>query len=332
MSVALIMGRLLTGPDPNTKHYLVFVMDGSTRHLTCAVTDIIKAIDCKHAPKESHMKFLKQLFGLQPKRNKQERKQALESKLTDLKRPAVRLLTSDHRARSKFGGKPLVETGSFDWPQSEGLPMAFLAQIDLAEMAQVHKYDWLGDQGLVLFFYDMNEMAWGFDPKDRGKWSVIYQAAPDTNLDYPENLADDFKIKERFMIPKRLEMLPHMDDLSLDSSVSDRELALYHKLNESTEPLHQLGGFPSPVQGNDMALEAQLASNGVFVGNAKGFRSAKAKALEAGAKDWRLLFQFDSDEALDLMWGDCGRLYFWVEAAQAKLNRFENSWLILQCS
>ena len=54
--------------------------------------------------------------------------------------------------------------------------------------------------------------------------------------------------------------------------------------------------------------------------------------MEAGARNWRLLFQMDSDEDLGVMWGDVGMLYFWVAEAAARKADFSNVWLVLQCS
>ena len=53
--------------------------------------------------------------------------------------------------------------------------------------------------------------------------------------------------------------------------------------------------------------------------------------MEAGAKDWRLLLQMDSDDDLDVMWGDAGILYFWIQADEARRGDFSNAWMILQC-
>jgi len=54
-------------------------------------------------------------------------------------------------------------------------------------------------------------------------------------------------------------------------------------------------------------------------------------SLKPGAANWHLLLQFDTDDDLGLMWGDGGRLYFWVEAEAGRDGRFDNAWLILQC-
>ena len=281
------------------------------------------------------MDFIKRIFGFAPKTDWDEVKKSLQAKVSNLRKPAVRLIKSESQSNSKFGGRPLVEAKHFIWPQSNGIPMAFLAQIDLSEISKEMRYEWLNDKGLLLFFYDIIEMPWGFDPKDRGKWKVLFQENPDSLAELPESLAETAKIKEAFISAKRVEILPNYDDPSVGGlQLTDQEGDLYCDMNSEqfdAEPLHQVGGFPSPVQGNDMELQSQLASNGIYVGDSAGYQSDLAKTLESGAEDWKLLFQFDSDDDLDLMWGDCGMLYFWVQKEKAKNNQFENCWLILQC-
>lgn len=279
------------------------------------------------------MRFLKTLLGKKTKPKSVISKQELAARVENLKRPSIRLLACDEVSRTKFGGLPLVQSEDFVWPLSQGKPMAFLAQLDLAQIAQVHQFEWLDHCGVLLFFYDVVEMPWGYDPQDRGKWRVIYQQAPDIVADFPAELSEELQIKECFLKPVCVDVWPCLEHESVESlQLDDDEADLYIELSEPDAPAHQVGGFPDPIQGNYMKLESQLASNGVYVGNAAGFNSAEAKALEAGAVNWRLLLQFDSDDELNLMWGDCGMLYFWVEQEKAKQNNFEDCWLILQCS
>ncbi len=59
--------------------------------------------------------------------------------------------------------------------------------------------DWLPRIGLLLFFYDMETEPWGFDPEDRGGWSVIH--VPDSsvirgNAPEPAGL-DEWRIRRR---------------------------------------------------------------------------------------------------------------------------------------
>lgn len=81
-----------------------------------------------------------------------------------------------------------------------------------------------------------------------------------------------------------------------------------------------------------MELEAQLVTNGIYCGDEAGYKDPRVPSLEPGVKDWRLLFQFDTDDDLGVMWGDCGTVYFWVREDDARAGSFANVWLILQCS
>lgn len=80
-----------------------------------------------------------------------------------------------------------------------------------------------------------------------------------------------------------------------------------------------------------MELECQLVSNGIYCGSPSGYEDPRAEALRAGSMRWRLLLQVDSDDDLQVMWGDAGMLYFWVDEEAARAGRFENVWLVLQC-
>jgi uncharacterized protein YwqG len=56
-----------------------------------------------------------------------------------------------------------------------------------------------------------------------------------------------------------------------------------------------------------------------------------AAELKAGSMDWHLLLQVDSEQAAGMMWGDVGRLYYWIRSKDLKAGNFDNVWLVLQC-
>ena len=99
----------------------------------------------------------------------------------------------------------------------------------------------------------------------------------------------------------------------------------------AAQSTHQLLGHELNLQQSDMQLECQLASHGLYCGDSSGYKDPRRKELESGAGEWRLLFQMDSDDDLNVMWGDCGMLYFWIRKADLRCRYFDKTWTILQC-
>ena len=264
-------------------------------------------------------------------------------KLTSLAQPAVRLssrvLGDDGESpvgASRLGGIPDVSPG-FVWPLWKDRPLAFLAQLDLSAFASYPFCSVLPRKGVLSFFYDPDQETWGFDPGDRGSWLVHYE--PD-----PQVLARAVPPATVAIHPtcaletSEVESLPSVDSpavVALGLTAEERnvlwDVREHVEQQSDAKADHQLLGLASPIQG-DMQLECQLASNGVYCGDATGYASARARELEAGARDWRLLLQIDSDDDAEMMWGDCGRLYFWITEDALRRRAFAESWMVLQCS
>lgn len=292
------------------------------------------------------MKLLKKIFKIKSKAEKEqlqrefeEMKLGLKEKVSGLTQPAVKLSYSNSRTSSKFGGNPIVNDSDFSWPTFSGKPLIFLGQLDLIDVSKKHKYDWLAESGSLLFFYDFE--AWGFDPKDRGRWRVIYQELPKIEVAFPEGFKKEFDVKESFLKPSEIEVLPHYDDVSIEKlGLTDEETDLYIEIKEHFKEFdahgdlsyHQVGGAPYPIQGNVMQFEAEKASNGFYMGDGKEYEKAKQKDYLLAKDKWELLFQVDSDDDLGMYWGDLGMIYFWVEKEKSKVNNFNDSWLVLQCT
>ena len=236
-------------------------------------------------------------------------------------RPCVRLVPSVQPSGCFLGGTPAAALGK-PWPTWQGQPLDFLAQLDLAAVAAAGGPDWLPPTGILLFFYGPDE-RWGFDPADRGS-AVVMLAEPGT----PPAASSAYPL--RYLEPVAGLSYPRADRLAGrfdDESDADWDEALDFATPD--EPAHQIGGYPDPVQNDDMELECQLASNGIDVGTPAGYKSAAAKQLESGSSDWRLLLQIDSDD--DHMWGDLGKIYFWIREQDARAGDFSGIWLVLQC-
>jgi uncharacterized protein YwqG len=281
------------------------------------------------------MSFLERIFGgkkppAQPPRD-------VETLIEPLRAPAVHLVKSAIRSRSHFGGVPNLPS-AIAWPERKGRRLSFLARLSLGDLQRVQAIEWLPASGALLFFYDLVDQPWGYDPADRGCAVVLY--VPDLEKPPAIEERDDrgmaVSIGHRDLGFRSVRTSPPADwddiealqltDDEMDS-LSELEAAEYRE-----QPRHQVAGYPSPVQGSDMDLECQLVTNGLYCGDSSGYEDARATALREGAKDWRLLLQFDSDDELGVMWGDLGMLYFWVQRQAASRGDFSNAWLVLQCT
>jgi uncharacterized protein YwqG len=250
--------------------------------------------------------------------------------------PAVHIVKTDAPTRSHFGGVPNLPPG-VDWPERQGARLGFLARLSLSEIYRAHPIDWLPHDGALLFFYDMDQQSWGFDPKDRGSAAVLRVPDLPDPVAQPDagTKGHSSALPHRNAAFRRIDTIPSVErDAASALELSDKESDLYIDLAHAVfqgAPQHQVAGFPSPVQGDGMELECQLVSHGIYCGDQTGYADPRVGPLMAGASDWRLLLQFDSDDDLGVMWGDAGVIYYWVEAHAARAGRFDNAWLILQC-
>jgi uncharacterized protein YwqG len=249
-------------------------------------------------------------------------------------RPCVRARHSLVPSRYKLGGLPMVPT-DFQWPTWNGKLLQFLCQLDLNDIQRTVETPWLPQDGILLFFYDYEQSTWGFDPNDRGSWSVHY-LAPSEKLaiaELPISSDPSLILPEQFLSFDLSESLP--DPINVGFSypeIPDEAWERLDKINFDGEPAHQIGGYPGAIQNNEMELECQLASNGIYVGTSEGYSSPDALRLSAGSPDWRLMLQLDTDDSAEMMWGDVGRLYFWIRETDGASGDFSNAWMILQCS
>lgn len=252
--------------------------------------------------------------------------------------PALHLVACTNEAGfSKIGGLPNLPADAA-WPSWQDAPLAFLCQIAIAELPEGSSLRQTVGEGYLYFFYDQEQSTWGFDPADIGSWRVIHStAAPGEERAAPDELDEDYIYIEKPLQFKPISSLPDSQRVERHFPADDAD-ELGEALHEEKhaayagQPHHQIGGYPDVVQGDSMELECQLASHGLYCGDASGYNDPRAANLAAGAKDWRLLLQLDSDDAAGMMWGDCGLIYFWMRESDLAKRDFDRCWMILQCS
>jgi uncharacterized protein YwqG len=259
--------------------------------------------------------------------------------LVALTRPTVRLVPSSGTARvgaTRLGGTPDLPV-HVDWPQGPEGPLSFVQQVDLSDVAPLLPGDGLPASGLLSFFYEaVTQEAWGFDPLDRGSWAVIYSSADDELVPRaaPAALPAEGRFESVYLEPVKEWSWPAAESYDVrELGIAGSELwsAYSEVLGSADETIIKLLGNPDSIQG-DMQEECQLASNGIFCGDGKYRDDPRALALAKGADRWRLLLQVDSVEAAEMMWGDVGRIYFWLTDEDLRARRWEEVWVVLQGS
>jgi uncharacterized protein YwqG len=237
---------------------------------------------------------------------------------------------------SRIGGRPALVNPEL-WPKYKGKSLAFIAQLNLEDLPPEMQSDVLPSKGLLYFFYVADQSTWGYDPAHKGSWAVLYteNVPADTPLtEFPTDLPEHGRFREK---PVRLEKsisIPDPNSIlpgkNLGEKQEDEIADVYGQFTEYGGSIHQLLGYPAQIQG-DMQLECQLVSNGLYCGDETGYNDPRAGELKKGASQWRLLLQVDTDNDTDMMWGDSGRIYFWIKDSDLKNMSFVKAWMVLQC-
>lgn len=198
---------------------------------------------------------------------------------------------------SKFGGYP--DLSSADLHPGENL--AFLAQFRLSDLTEFESVRSLPKEGLLSFFYDLEEQPWG-GVDERHFWRVLY--TEETQLErvrVGEALNERAVTFEEGYAENGYDLYELMDEEVYES---------FEELFNHGE-LHAIGGYPNEVQG-DVFEEVQ---------------ETHGKRLDNPF----LLFQMDTSEELDVMFGDAGILYFLIPTDALLNKRFEETEIIMQC-
>lgn len=221
-------------------------------------------------------------------------------------------------------------------PRSER-PLAFVCQLSLSELHAAAPLPGWPVQGSLAFFYDPDEPS-DYDPLCRGHCRVLY--SPEDAELIPWHAPDD--LPEESLFPDC--SFSFSSEWTLPDSVllgddchtifTDEYRELFDQLMPASldvQPVHRCGGHPQQIQG-DMRLKCQLVTNGIYCGGPSDYEDPRCIELEPGAADWQLLLQVDSDpDRLGWLWGDNGRVYFWLRRQDLAGCNFENPWAVLQC-
>jgi len=228
------------------------------------------------------------------------------AKLLETKQPFIRIkagpLGESAPWSSKVGGKPYMPKGTA-WPVApDGKELFFLAQINFAEAPALAPFP---AKGIVQFFINDDDL-YGMDFDDGEN--------PDTFrvLFHPEVVQDKAALQTSF--PKLRdydELLPHHPEESYplrfetEEEVAGMTDYRFHR-HFGTDFFQQFGEQEWQVM-NDFGKAVR--PQGHKIGGYAYFTQDDPRRPE---DPMLLLFQLDSDEGMDLMWGDMGVGHFFI--------------------
>ncbi|MBO9129881.1 YwqG family protein [Bacillus sp. 165] len=211
--------------------------------------------------------------------------------------------------QSKMGGFPDFPK-DWEYPTYKDIPLQFIAQLNLTELAVFSQASVLPHKGMLYFFYledAGDDIVWG-EPHQKDGWRVLYFDGDVSELQTVQGASHVYpQCALSFWEEERLQEL-----FIEDEADSDKYYAMVEELYPETYDYHQILGYPRALQ------------NEVF--------EEIADMTEKRQDEYVLLLQVDSDEQnLNMLWGDSGMLYYCITKEDLANERFENSWLLMQC-
>lgn len=265
----------------------------------------------------------------------QESLQEYAEELVGLGRHGLRLVTTEgrggringKRARSigKLGGHPHLPSG-FTWPRWGGVPLAFVAQLNLAKVPRRVRPKGLPKDGRLVFFAlisPWNDNGSRFEQPCQWHVAHIPVGARIERVRFPWDLGIEARLYRQPVrgiadwTPARWDS-PEVRALGLSSKQEDAYRKALGPIDEY-ETIHRFFGNADEIKGG-LAAGAEQAATG-----------ARTKK-DAGPTGWRVLLQVDSDhEGHGVVFGSAGRIFWMIREEDLALGKLENAVLVGQC-
>lgn len=222
---------------------------------------------------------------------------------------------------SKIGGNPYWEIENKKYPYDKaGKPMKLLAQINFSQIPQI---DLFPREGLLQFFISANDDVYGADFDDgtcQDNFRIVYHEkiikCSDKiiqDFSFIQNMKDDYfpsQVEAKMIFRLEEEAVP-MEDFHFEKYFNnseynvfdDEEMELYSELINSSG--HKIGGYAYFTQSDPR--ESSYQQNEI------------------------LLLQLDTDDSIDMMWGDCGVANFFIRREDLIRKDFTNVYYNWDC-
>jgi uncharacterized protein YwqG len=258
---------------------------------------------------------------------------------------------------SQLGGEPALRSGQ-SWPAWQGSPMAFVAQLNLADIAAHDEEGHLPHSGLLSFFCAVDGTGAGLmqAPGDPSSWMVSYF---DGDLGTLVRLPLTAELPERLHFPaceasfSREPTLPDVESHEiLGLGLSEPERHGYVNVQTGADEgylsamNHHLLGYPfcfgeSPfvagyVKAHGIPHPYTIELQGTKEELQPKFQDLEHKERELrdlqhkAESEWRLLLQVFSNDEAQMDWGGGGVLHFCIPDEALSRRDFDRAWVEMQ--
>lgn len=231
---------------------------------------------------------------------------------------------------SRIGGHPDLPL-SLPWPEWKGRRLDFIAQINCSQLPKDALNFGFPASGMLWFFFDLTEQPWGNEPQDKGGFRILYQEAPSPDELHPEDKEQESTISPKHLgLTRELTFSPVIEDVLVDMEISEdlrgRHIDFLDSLHSEEDDLSRLWGYPDVVN-RDLRIVSSIVSKGNEL-SSDSYAIAEAESKEE-TRNWVMLLQIDSDEDMGLMFGDMGKITYYIERDKLAKLDFSNAWCIL---
>lgn len=241
---------------------------------------------------------------------------------------------------SHFGGKPDVPQ-DFQWPVYKNMPLTFMLQLSCREIAPYDINHELPEYGLLSFFYALDNECFGYDNRDKDGFRVFWfdDSAPLSVSEFPVGVPEKYMLPSIDITFEREVTYPHIEDFSILIDTNDYDYSQF----ESAEHLlgidhsannHRILGWSDLIQNNN-SWHCELLSKGYSLGAEymKIPERIRNASKIPSVHRWKLLLQLGTvqKDGYRLMFGDAGRLYFYISDEDLKARRFDRVYGEMQC-
>ncbi|MEJ8546264.1 YwqG family protein [Brevibacillus borstelensis] len=245
---------------------------------------------------------------------------------------------------SRIGGDPDLPP-HIEWPlTTDGIPMTFLVQLNLKDLAKHDESSLLPTSGMLYFFVGIDEPAYHIEHrviflKDDELGSVQRRSSPDVT-----GLKEQF---HGYQLEARASLEPpnyaYVDDDQIENDevgYEEYEDLCFSISDSMSDDVVRLFGYPTG-QHDDSELEAALM---ILTGAHYNYNEREAlqqitdhfagdeeKTMEE-IKDTLMLLEIESDNDVGFRWWDAGVLHFFIRKQDLLAGRFDCTYCSLYSS